>query len=135
MVKRKLVTQEEGMGCGLACVASELGISYQRARKTSGGPEGSYTNGYYCEDLVRILNESGRSYIFRKVRREDDSIIQTPGTIVFAKRGRKYPEGHWLLMTSRGWMNPWINWPSINPAKAGYEKRFPGIPEWIVYED
>ena len=36
MVKRKLVTQEEGMGCGLACVASELGISPKSFELISG---------------------------------------------------------------------------------------------------
>lgn len=135
MRKHRLVAQEEYIGCGLACVASELGIRYQTARRLSGRPEGSFTSGYYCEDLVKLLNGMGRNYSFRKVRKGDESILEIPGTIVFAKKGDKYPCGHWLLRTERGWMNPWVNWPSISPAKAGYEKEFPGKPDWMVYEE
>ncbi len=52
----------------------------------------------------------------------------------FVRDGKDDSWGHYLLRTSKGWMNPWINWPSINPARAGYEKEFIGEIEWIIYE-
>ncbi|MEK6909251.1 MAG: hypothetical protein AABX23_04330 [Nanoarchaeota archaeon] len=136
MRKHRLVAQEEGMGCGLACVASELGITYQEARKLSGRLEKSYTSGYSCLDLVKALNKNGINYTFKRVApARDKAILGREGTIAFSRRSRKYPEGHWLLKTSNGWMNPWINWPSINPAQAGYQREFPGYAEWMVYQE
>lgn len=135
MKKRRLVAQEEGIGCGLACVASELGVTYQRARRLSGRPESSYTDGYSCQDLVRILNDNGRNYAFRDVKDGDDQILQRDGTIVYVKDGEDDLLGHYLLKTENGWMDSWANWPNIKPAKAGYCKELPGIPKWVIHEN
>lgn len=134
MKKYAAVAQEESMGCGIACVASRLGITYQEAIKKSGLSERSYTRGYYCRDLVKILNEFGEKYAFKKVGLRDKELVRANGSIVFAKRGKKYLVGHWLLKTPYGWMDPWINWPSIHPSIAGYHQKFPGEAQWIVYE-
>ena len=83
----KLVPQEEGMGCGIACVASALGISYQEARQLSDRPEGSYTTGYNCKDLVKALNKKGRNYTFKKFKVEHTTLMEKTGTIVFVKEG------------------------------------------------
>ena len=130
-----LVKQEESMGCGIACVASRIGISYQETRKLFAHPERSSTKGYYCKDLVEVLASRGLKYKFKKVKESNDEIINRVGSIVFAKRGKKYPEGHWLLKTENGWMNSWHNWPGkIEDAISGYNQEFPGTLEWVVYE-
>lgn len=131
----KLVPQEEGMGCGIACVASALGISYQEARQLSDRPEGSYTTGYNCKDLVKALNKKGRNYTFKKFKVEHTTLMEKTGTIVFVKEGEDDLWGHYLLKTINGWMDCWINWPSITPAKAGYHKELIGNPQWIIYEE
>ena len=130
----KLVTQEEGMGCGIACAASALGISYQEARKLSENPNGSYSKGYSCKDIVKILNKGGKNYIYKKFKEEYDYLLGRSGTIVFVKEGDDDILGHYLLKTNKGWMDCWINWPSINPAKAGYNKEMHGEPKWIIFE-
>lgn len=56
------------------------------------------------------------------------------GTIVFIAKSKKYPEGHYLLKTSKGWMNPWVNFPEITPARAGFQKRLPGKVVWVMHE-
>ena len=131
----KLVAQEEGMGCGIACVASALGITYQEARQLSDRPEGSYLNGYNCKDLANTLNKKGRNYIYKKFKSEHKILLEKPGTIVFVKEGDGDIWGHYLLKTLNGWMDCWINWPSINPAKAGYHENIIGEPKWIIYEN
>ena len=45
------------------------------------------------------------------------------------------PAGHYLLKTKKGWMNPWINYPQIKPAKAGFQQKIPGKIQWIIFED
>lgn len=42
--------------------------------------------------------------------------------------------GHYILRTKKGWMNPWINYPSISPARAGFQKRLPGEVQWILFK-
>lgn len=131
----ELVAQEEGMGCGIACVASVLGISYQEARKISENPDWSYSKGYGCKDLANILNKKGKNYIYKKFKSDHNSLLKKSGTIVFVKEGYDDLWGHYLLKTDNGWMDCWINWPSINPAKAGYHKELIGEPKWIIYEE
>jgi hypothetical protein len=131
----ELITQEESMGCGIACVASRIGEDYQSTRKLFSDSERSLNEGYYCEDLIEALEKKGLKYGFKEIKEGDEGIVNRTGTIVFAKRGDKYPEGHWLLKTEKGWMNSWFNWPSkIKEAVSGYDSEFPGIPEWVVYE-
>ena len=55
-----------------------------------------------------------------------------PGTIVFVRRGKVYPYGHFLLKTSKGWMNPWKRGENIKEAKAGWQKRLPDKKDWII---
>ncbi len=128
------MVQEEGMGCGIACVASALGITYQEARKLSDRPEGSYINGYNCKDLVKMLNKKGKSYSCKKFKSEDTELLKKQGTIVFVKEGEDDIWGHYLVKTSKGWMDSWVNWPSITPAKASYHSELIGEPQWVIYE-
>lgn len=129
------VAQEEGMGCGIACVASALGISYQEARKLSENPDQSFGKGYSCKDLAKILNKTGKNYIYKKFKLEHSNLLERSGTIVFVKEGNDDLWGHYLLKTGKGWMDCWINWPSINPAKAGYHKNLTGDPKWVIFEE
>jgi len=131
---RKAVTQEEPMGCGIACAAFALNKSYKEAKELFSNPENSSTIGYYCENLVEALKEGGLSYIFEKISKKNDSILKNPGTIVFIERNEEYPQGHWLIQSEKGWMNSWINFPNISPAEAGFQERLPGKAEWIVYK-
>lgn len=124
----KAVVQEEPMGCSVACVASLLGISYKSARALFKNPKDAITKGYSCKAIANAL-EKGK---------------QSKQTYMKAKPGMKFKEGdivyiskpldHYLLKTKSGWMNSWINYPKINPARAGFQKKLIGPAEWIVLE-
>ncbi len=116
------------MGCAVACVASLLSISYQDALSLFSHPARASTKGFYCRDIIAALARKRVSYTYKKYV---GNTIKD-GTIVFFHRSNSYPLGHYLLKTRRGWMNPWINYPTITSAKAGFQKRLPGKAQWII---
>jgi len=130
----KSVTQEQSMGCRIACVAFALNKSYPNTRKLFDNPEYSSSKGYYLRDLIKVLNRKSKEYLSGKVTDKNRNLLKKEGAIVFIKRCKRYPVGHYLIKTSKGWMNPWINFPEIKPAKSGFERNLPGEPQWIIYE-
>ncbi len=123
------------MGCGVACVASLLGISYKKALKLFESPKNACFKGYYCKDLCKALKNSEQNYSFKKYKINMNHFLKKERTIVFIERNSKYPEGHYLTKTQKGWMNPWINFPIIAPAKAGFSKNLPGKITWIIFKN
>ena len=63
----KSITQEEPAGCGIACVAIVLNESYQSTKKLFDNPEYASTRGYYCRELIKVLNKKRKNYTFLKV--------------------------------------------------------------------
>jgi len=130
----KPITQEDPMGCSIACVAFILGISYKKAKvyfKSLGGP---IKTGYLCKDVVKALWGAGLSYDYKYIKRK---AIFKAGTIIFIKRSRKYPFGHYLVKTRIGWMDPWINLiqdPHIKNAKSGLRKWLPSRAIYAIYK-
>src|SRR3989338_11081952 len=168
----KLITQEEPMGCGIACVAVALDKSYQSAKKLFDNPEYASSRGYYCRELINALNKRRANYTFSKINGKNKNLlkrslqnclnfskrslkernlafleaanfakrfIQTSlkkeGVIVFIEKGKKYPLGHYLIRTKRGWMNPWINFPNISPVKSGFQNKLPAKVQWVIYQN
>ncbi len=129
----KLITQEEPMGCGVACVASVLKVSYKKALNLFKNKEHSFGRGYYCKELIDSLKKGKLSYTYSKYNDSHKDILMKDGTIVFIKRSKKYPLGHYLVRYKGKWMNSWINMPCIAPAKSGFETKLPGKPQWIIY--
>ena len=129
----KLIVQEHPMGCAVACVASLLGTSYRGALALFNNKSYASTKGYYCKDIGKALKKKRLVYVWKKFSSGSRLLLNKKGVIVFISRSKKYPAGHYLLKTGRGWMNPWINFPQIAPAKAGFQKRLPGKPQWIMY--
>jgi len=128
----ELVAQEHTMGCGIACVASAAGVSYEEAlSKTESAL--ILKRGCYLRELKEALKKLGHNYNYKKYSEKDYDLLKNPGTIVFIRRSTNYPNGHYLLKTKKGWMDPWINCPEIAPAKAGYCKELPGEPQWILF--
>ena len=128
----KLVTQEGPMGCGVACVASLLGLSYKEARKLfDDGSVKDRTTGFYNKDFVKALAKVNIRAKGCSIKKWGNKRIK-PGTIVFSRRSKLYPVGHFLLKTEGGWMNPWKTGATIKEAKAGWEKRFPGKKDWVI---
>ncbi len=128
----KAIAQEHLMGCGIACCASLLNIKYSKALSLFNKSNVS-SKGFFCKDLVSALSEKGLTCTYSKLNNKNKNILAVPGTIVFIKKSKKYPAGHYLLKTRKGWMDPWINYPKISKLKAGFRNKLPDRAEWIIY--
>ena len=123
------------MGCAVACVAYVLGIDYDKAHGLFKNKAAAWTDGYYCDDLVDALARGGDpSYRYQKVHDDDCAgILPRIGTIVFCDYCPQYPCGHYMVRCAKGWMNPWVNYPRIDPACAAMAGRLPSPVIWAVY--
>jgi hypothetical protein len=136
MNQNDLVTQEHSMGCAVACVASICGLTYQSALQLFDQSHLAWTRGYYCPEIVHALKKANFNYAFKELDTEDFSNeLVSSGAIVFVAPNFKYPSGHFLLKTEMGWMNPWSNFPDMNPPKSKYEKNLPGVGSFIIFRE
>ena len=133
MVNYHTVTQEDSAGCGVACVATLLGISYSSALTLFDNPESVRAEGVYARDIVKVLSRSGVKASFKYVKPHIEKDINQYGTIVYIAKNKDYPIGHYLLRTLNGWMNPWINFPNIKEPVAGIVKTLPGSAQYAVF--
>jgi hypothetical protein len=130
---QNIVIQEHPMGCAVACVAAQCGITYSQALRLFVKKEYAWTRGYYCQEVVAALSVASCSYFFEKFHlRRHKKFLSTPGTIIFLEPSALYPAGHYLLRTKKGWMNPWANFPNIVPAKAGIQRSLPGKVAYVI---
>lgn len=127
----KLISQEAPMGCAIACAASLANSSYQQRRSYFDNAKRESTTGFYNRDIIKALSKLKITVRASSIKMFGKRNIKI-GAIVFIKPSKKYSAGHYLLKTKNGWMNPWINFPSINLAKAGYEGRLPGSVRWVI---
>ena len=106
----KLVSQQDEWGCGAACVASLLGISYADAKLRLEAHKGADINarpkGLEPLPITKVLEDVGY-----KVNRRYKASTWPLGTIVLLtwKFGRYKNSGHYMLLTGHGWMDPWFN--------------------------
>jgi membrane-anchored glycerophosphoryl diester phosphodiesterase (GDPDase) len=134
----KLVKQENEFGCGVACVAALLGITYQQALKLfDDGYLKAKTKGFLCKEICLVLNKLGENYKYKYVKSRLKRKIYQSATIVFIKKSKKYPANHYLLRTENRWLDPWMNLSkdkNIKNAKAGLRKRLPGRAIYYLQE-
>jgi hypothetical protein len=137
----KYIAQKDEMGCGAACVANRLGISYDQALKLFEYPEYAKTVGYKCKYIVLALRAAGCDVRLRhvKVVNRDDvmqgNILIPLGAIIFLEKSEIYPFQHYVLKVDDGWLDPWINMhddPDVAHAKAGIRKYLPGRPYYVI---
>ena len=58
-----------------------------------------------------------------------------PNAIVYVKKSKKYPAGHYLCRLGYigyKWMDPWINFPDRD-IQAGFRRRLPGKPVYVIF--
>lgn len=125
---RKSLTQESVYGCGVACFAFALGISYKQATVLLGQAQSS-SNRFWVKDLVRALNNNGLQYERYYVKEHIKPRLDEEGAIVLIRRSKIYPAGHYLIRHQGAWMDPWINLSedsSILNATSGFRNRLPG---------
>ncbi len=70
------VAQKDEMGCGVACVASLLGLSYDKTLSLFGKSKiKAKEEGFICKDLIEVLNKMGLEYEYKyiklRLRQED----------------------------------------------------------------
>jgi hypothetical protein len=133
--KRRAICQEHPLGCAVACVAARCAMTYRQALSHFNEPKNAWTRGFYCSEVIAALERAGKNYrseAFDPIRHA--SALKRDGTILFLGASDRYPAGHYILRTDRGWMNPWINFPRMLPARAGFQTRPPGIPSYVLSE-
>lgn len=135
----KPVRQEDPLGCGIACVAFVLGISYRRAKRYFRRPAEAERRGFFCRDIVFALKRAGKTCEVKCCRKK----TWKPGTIVFIRPNRGYPAGHYLVSTMLKagnrkqvcWMDPWLNLAvqkNFLKSKAGFRRRLPGMAWYAI---
>lgn len=133
-MNQKPVTQEHAFGCAVACVAYITGKSYKNALKLFRHPEyAATTRGYYCREIVKALKNAGFDYDYCYAKPSKRKLLSLNNIIVFIARCKRYPTGHYLAYKNKKCMNPWINFPSIIPARSGFSKSLPGKAQWIIF--
>ena len=129
------------MGCGVACVANRLGISYLQALEFFAYPQYAKTMGYKCKYIVEALRSAGYDVRLRHIKEGDRESVMVgtaampTGAIVFLERSEQYPCQHYLLKVEDGWIDPWINMhdnPGVRYAQAGIRKQLPGKPYYAI---
>ncbi len=126
MAKYRLVKQLDEWGCGVACVASLLGISYKKAKDSLVEIKGNEIDGKPYGLSLRALSKLIPSHI--AIYKGVDDINRWPiGTIVFLSEesGQYAGSGHYILKTPTGWMDPWANSGNL-PRQAKFRTRIPG---------
>ena len=129
-----MITQEDDMGCGAACVAFVANTTYARAVDILGQNKAT-TVGFQLKELVDSLDHFGLSYEFKHVKPKIEHLIYQDGAIVFIRRSVRYPYGHYLVRKDNLWADPWLNLvldKNLANAKSGFRKRLPGKAQWVV---
>lgn len=126
-------TQELDYGCGVACFARVCDMSFNEAIIFL-GKEYSVKHGWRPSDLVTAFSLFGLEYKNHYVRKKN-SVEYPVGSIVLIVRSKEYPVGHYLVLTTLGWMDPWINLSltkDILQAKSGFREQLPGRPMYAL---
>jgi hypothetical protein len=134
MRRQRAIVQRHPMGCAVACVAFCLGLTYDETMKLFRVKSNAWLNGYYCPEITKILNASGDTvYRWRKVKGVLSIKSLAPMSIVFCKPSKHYPHGHFLVKQAENkFMNPWINFPDITPAQAGFQETLPSKISYVI---
>lgn len=136
------IAQKDSMGCGVACVANRLGISYDNALLLFEYPEYARTIGYKCKYIVGALQKAGLDVRLHHVKAIDRNalasriILLPDGAIVLLEKSPSYPYQHYLLKSQDCWVDPWINMhddSDVHHARTGMRKLLPGRPYYAIY--
>ena len=130
MKQYDLVSQEDELGCGAACMASLLGIPYQKAKKLAEKAKGlsidAEPGGLELHHIAIALKKEGVKVI------ADWFPAKIPdGTIVCIRGEQHYADDHYMLKTPSGWMDPWFNIEESN-RKARFREDYPEGTDFLV---
>ena len=124
-IMKKSVVQRDSMGCGIACVACVCDISYDKAKSLFKFPENANTKGYTIKAINEALASYGLKYKSKYIGRARDYKIKE-NSIVYFKKCKIFPYGHYMVKTDHGYMDPFINLHEVNydikKASCGFRK-------------
>ncbi len=129
------VCQRDNFGCGIACLAFITNRPYGQIAAELGEKKAK-TEGFFCRELVTYLKSLGYQAEYHYLNQKWRKRIYQEKTIVFLKRSKNFPFGHYLVRDQALWMDPWINFPkekNLEKAKAGFRKRLPGKPIYGIF--
>lgn len=127
----RAIRQEHFSGCAISCVAVILKTNYNNAVKNfEDGNQKAKFQGFSCAEIIKALGKKDHKYCLKYIKRRKNHNYPN-NTIVYIQKNSKYPAGHYLCKTEKGWMDSWINFPRLN-AKAGFRKKLPGKPVYAV---
>ena len=132
---KRTVVQKHSRGCGLACIAFVLEVKYSKIAKFVRQSK-KLKDGLTCREIVNILGNFGKSYSYKYLKPRLLKDIYQDNVIVYIKKSRDYPSGHYLVYSDNLWMDPWINFTQsrkISEAKSGWRKSLPGKPIYVLF--
>ncbi|GGO80439.1 hypothetical protein GCM10011348_17100 [Marinobacterium nitratireducens] len=133
MKKFDTVAQLDEWGCGVACVASLLGISYREAywylREEKGEAINRGTPGLEPHHIALALQK----WKVKVVMDWEESNDFPNGTIVCVEGSEPYDGCHYILRTPYGWTDPWVNMDTPNEARRA--EHIESYPEgtWFLF--
>lgn len=142
MNKTKFQHQKDLNGCGIACLSNLLNRSYDQIKKDFESKFYTIERGIKIFDIVNYLETQKLKYkskFFNKNKKyklnkaEADKFSKIENSITLITKSKKYPAGHYLLRTKKGWIDPWYNLPSIDNVRAGIRKELPDNPWHVLY--
>lgn len=131
--------QKDLNGCGIACIANLLSLEYDIVKDSFEKRFYSIGKGVKVFDMATFLMEQTKCEYkakFFNQKNFDTSLAKSNsenlGSITLIYRNEKYPVGHYLLRVENGWVDPWINYPSIDDVHAGIRSCLPGNVWYVV---
>ena len=125
---KRYIKQEDAMGCGIACVAYILCISYKEAVDLFIETYKRETLGFTSKDITKAIKMFGITYKSVYVGREKKLKIEN-NSIIYVPKCDYFPYGHYLVKIQNGYMDPFINLHESNfdhtKASAGLRKTLP----------
>ena len=129
-------------GCGIACMANLLGKPYNSVKKDFESKFYTIERGVKIFDIVNYLKSHGLQYKskffnqnpkHKSKKGEADKFSRIENSITIIVKNKKYPTGHYLLKTKKGWVDPWYDFPSIDNVRAVVRSELPGKLRYVLY--
>lgn len=130
-ISRQYQHQHDLNGCGIACLANLLNEEYIDVRYDFEKLFYQIDKGIKVFDLVKFLSSKGYRYSNKFFnhnnynKSEAYKFANIINSITLIRKNDKYPVGHYLLRVENGWIDPWLNYPSIDNVHAGVRKELP----------
>ncbi len=133
-----MIAQEHPYGCGVACVAELLDVSYHDALGLfPDGVRKAQYEGFYLGEITAVMRSCGWGSYWVAMQPHFLAHIQRRDNIAYLGKSKIYPSGHYLIRETDEynvrpvWKNSYANYP-IWPPTAGLQVTLPYHPEFLI---